>query len=113
MSGDSQVWREQQAIGYMYLDGLGHHSVAPSCRQLLLGHTMTGNFRRWHLELARLSVINAEEMKSGLDGKKPRLCQTQQNVIKEDRMKVVMEAQSIHSTRQWESVSNLKREFIQ
>lgn len=55
-------------------------------------------------------MINAEEMKSVLDGKKP-LCQTRQKVIKEDRKKVVMGAQNIHSTRQWESMSSVKREF--
>ena len=72
---------------------------------------MTGHFRRRDLGLARLSMINAEETKSVLDGNKPRLCQTQQKVIKEDRMKVAMDAQNIHSTRQWESMRDLEREF--
>lgn len=54
----------------------GHRSVffLPSCRRFLTGSTMTRNIRRWNLELARLSVINAEEMKSVLDGSKARLC---------------------------------------
>lgn len=56
-------------------------------------------------------MINAEEMKSILDGNKPRLCQTQQKVIKEERIKVVMDAQNIYSTRQWGSISGVKKEF--
>lgn len=70
---------------------------------------MTGNIRGWNLGLASLSGIHAEEMKSVLDGSKLRLLDTAES-DQRDGIKVVMEAQNIHSPRQWELLCDLKRE---
>ena len=86
---DFQVRSKQRAVVYTDLDGCWppFHLLCPVLQTVLPWEQMTGNMRQWNLELARLSVINAEEMKSVLDGNKPRLCYTQQKVIKEDGIK--------------------------
>ena len=73
---DIQVHREQWVIGSKDLDGCWplFHLLSPILQTVLPWEQMTGNMRQWNLELARLSVINAEEMKSVLDGNAPRLC---------------------------------------
>lgn len=73
---DFQVRRKQRAVGYTDLDGCWppFHLLCAVLQTVLPWEQMTGNMRQWNLELARLSVMNAEEMKSVLDGNKPRLC---------------------------------------
>lgn len=49
------------------------HLLFLASRQTFTGNTMTGNIRQWDAELARLSVINAEEIKSVSNGNRHRL----------------------------------------
>ena len=73
---DFQMHREQWAIGSKDLGGCWppFQFLCPILQTVPPWEQMTGNMRQWNLELARLSVINAEEMKSVLDGNTPRLC---------------------------------------
>lgn len=73
---DIKVHREQCVIGSKDLDGCWppFHLLCPILQTVLPWEQMTGNMRQWNLELASLSMINAEEMKSVLDGNTPRLC---------------------------------------